>query len=521
LEQKRERIVEGTGVKILIVDDNIKSLYMLEVLLKGSGYEVVTAKNGIEALEKLRASQFDGIVSDILMPLMDGFRLIRECKKDPVLRQLLFIFYTATYTEKKDEEFGLSLGAIRYIIKPAEPEELLQQIHEAFIDHARSPTDHTMQPVSDEVAFSREYTNRVGAKLDKRARALKESEERYRTLAEESTDQIFIIGRDDTMKYVNIAALELFHLPYDQVIGKPRKNLFTPDIADAQGILLKKIFETGEKLRTEEKIQFGTQELWIDTNLVPLKDVTGNVTEVLGVSRDITERKKAEERLKRFNEELEKQVIERTEALNKTLHEKEILLQEIHHRVKNNMQIITSLLNLQSRTIDDPVVLNMIKESQSRIRAMALVHERIYKSGDISSIDLKDYIQFVTRELFSFYGVKSQLIRFTINAPAIKVNINSAIPLGLMVNELLTNAIKHAFPENRKGEIVIDITKDKKDISLVVRDNGIGIPQEFDWRNAKSLGLRLVISLVEQLSGTIELDRTAGTTFTIVVKEKE
>ena len=115
--------MEGTGVKILIVDDNSKNLYMLEVLLKGVGYEVVTAKNGIEALEKLRASRFDGIVSDILMPLMDGFRLIRECKKDPVLRQIPFIFYTATYTEKRDEEFGLSLGAIRYIVKPAEPEE--------------------------------------------------------------------------------------------------------------------------------------------------------------------------------------------------------------------------------------------------------------------------------------------------------------------------------------------------------------------------------------------------------------
>src|SRR5512137_2531450 len=125
--------MEGTGVKVLIADDNSKNIYMLEMLLKSSGYEVITAKNGIDALEKLRASRCDGIVSDILMRLMDGFRLIRECKKDPVLRQIPFIFYTATYTEKKDEEFGLSLGAIRYIIKPAEPEEFLRQIQETFL----------------------------------------------------------------------------------------------------------------------------------------------------------------------------------------------------------------------------------------------------------------------------------------------------------------------------------------------------------------------------------------------------
>jgi PAS domain S-box-containing protein len=251
------------------------------------------------------------------------------------------------------------------------------------------------------------------------------------------------------------------------------------------------------------------------------KNAQGRTIKTHGANQDITDRKLMEEEIRSLNRALEQRVEQRTEALNKSLHEKDILFKEVHHRVKNNMQIIISLLNLQSRTIDDPVVLKTIKESQSRIKAMALVHERLYRSGDISRIDLKDYIQFLARELFSFYGVKSQLIRFTINAPAINVNIDTAIPLGLMVNELISNAIKYAFPEGRKGEIVIDITKDKNTISLVVRDNGAGIPADFDWRNSKSLGIRLVTSLVEQLQGTIELDRTAGTAFNIVVKEKE
>jgi CheY-like chemotaxis protein len=155
-------------MKILIVDDNANNVYMLDVLFKSVGYETATAKNGIEALEKLHATSFDGIVSDILMPIMDGFRLVRECKKDPVLRQIPFIFYTGTYTEKQDEEFGLSIGAIRYIIKPAMPEELLRQVREAFLEHAKSPRDYTIQPVPDDRTFNLEYNQRAGAKLLKR-----------------------------------------------------------------------------------------------------------------------------------------------------------------------------------------------------------------------------------------------------------------------------------------------------------------------------------------------------------------
>jgi PAS domain S-box-containing protein len=647
LERKGEQQKEGTGMKILIADDNSNNLYMLEVLLKGAGYEVVMAKNGIEALEKIRASRFDGIVSDIFMPTMDGFRLIRECKKDPVLRQIPFIFYTATYTEKKDEEFGLSLGAIRYIIKPAEPEEILRQIHEAFIEHARSPRDFTVQPIPDEGTFGREYTRRVGAKLEKKERALQESEEKYRLLYENSMDALLFTSPDGSIQAANPAACSMFQRTEEEIIktrragvidttdprlsaaleerartgrfkgeltflrkdgtrfpGEVSTNIFTdrtgqkrscmiirdvteqkkakntllenekflsnivehiPDmifVKDAQDLRFVRFNKAGEDLLgysreellgkndydffpkpeadfftendkgvihrnqlldiPDEKIQTRHKgERILHTKKIPILDENGNPKYLLGISEDITERKKAEEQLKRFSEELEMQVAVRTEALNKSLHEKEILIKEVHHRVKNNMQIITSLLNLQARTIDDPVVLKTIKDSQSRIKAMALVHERLYRSGDISSINLKDYIQFLAKELFSFYGIKPQHIRFTINAPAIKVNIDTAIPLGLIVNELISNAIKYAFPMERKGEIVIDITKDKNKISLVVRDNGVGIPADFDWRNAKSLGLRLIISLVEQLLGTIELDRSTGTVFTIVVKEKE
>jgi two-component sensor histidine kinase len=189
--------------------------------------------------------------------------------------------------------------------------------------------------------------------------------------------------------------------------------------------------------------------------------------------------------------------------------------------VKNNLQIIISLLNLQSRYIEDEKISQAIKESQNRVRAMALVHEKLYQSTDIAKIDLDNYIRFLGGSLLQFYGMKGKGIILHTQIQDINVGIDTAIPLGLIINELISNSLKHAFPNGRKGEISIAIYRQDHTLTILFKDNGVGIPEDFDWRNAKSLGLRLVISLVEQLSGTIELDRTAGTRFTIVVKEKE
>jgi len=152
---------------------------------------------------------------------------------------------------------------------------------------------------------------------------------------------------------------------------------------------------------------------------------------------------------------------------------------------------------------------------------MALVHEKLYLSTDIAKLDLENYIRFLGDSLFQFYGMKGKGIIFNTRIQDINVDIDTAIPIGLIVNELVSNSLKHAFPDGRRGEISIAIQRQDHTLTLIYRDDGVGIPDDLDWRNVKSLGLRLVISLVEQLQGTIELDRTAGTTFTIVVMEKE
>jgi len=151
---------------------------------------------------------------------------------------------------------------------------------------------------------------------------------------------------------------------------------------------------------------------------------------------------------------------------------------------------------------------------------MALVHEKLYQSTDIAKLDLGNYIRFLGDNLFQFFGIKGKGITLTMDVHDIFLAIDTAIPLGLMINELISNSLKYAFPEGRKGEISLAIQRQDHTLTILFKDNGVCIPQDFDWRNAKSLGLRLVISLVEQLDGTIELDRSAGTAFTIVVTEK-
>ncbi len=205
------------------------------------------------------------------------------------------------------------------------------------------------------------------------------------------------------------------------------------------------------------------------------------------------------------------------DQIKASLKEKEVLLKEIHHRVKNNLQIISSLLNIQSRYIDDRRALELFRESQERIRSIALIHERLYQSRDLAEIDFADYLQSLSANLFRSYGVKSNAVKLKVEVDGTRLNIDTAIPIGLIVNELLSNSLKHAFPSGRKGEIRIHLAANGDSRSmLIVSDNGIGLPDDLDFRNSRSLGLQLVNMLVQQLDGTIELDRTNGTAFKIV-----
>ena len=218
--------------------------------------------------------------------------------------------------------------------------------------------------------------------------------------------------------------------------------------------------------------------------------------------------------------------MKKAEQINKDLEEKKVMLMEIHHRVKNNMQVISSMLKLQSRYIRDDHDLKLFNDSCHRVKSMSLIHEKLYQSKDLTSIDFADYVKSLTIHLFSSFGIDVSIIKFIINIKSVLLNINMAIPCGLIVNELITNSLKYAFPDNRKGEISINLksepcieTPERKIYSLIVSDNGIGLPANFDFENTASFGLQLVNTLLQQLHANIEIDRKSGTSFKIVFKE--
>jgi PAS domain S-box-containing protein len=203
------------------------------------------------------------------------------------------------------------------------------------------------------------------------------------------------------------------------------------------------------------------------------------------------------------------------EKIETSLKEKEVLLKEIHHRVKNNLQIISSLLNLQSGYIKDKESIEIFKESQNRVRSMALIHEKLYQSKDMSQIDFSGYVSELVSNLFGSYSLNSSLIILHPDINNIFLEIDLAINLGLIINELVSNAFKHAFPSGNKGNLYISIIKDGEKYELVVQDDGVGFPPEIDFKKTESLGLQLIITLVEQMGGDIFLIRDHGTKFVI------
>ncbi|MCE5214704.1 MAG: sensor histidine kinase, partial [Methanobacterium sp.] len=201
------------------------------------------------------------------------------------------------------------------------------------------------------------------------------------------------------------------------------------------------------------------------------------------------------------------------------LMEKEVLLKEIHHRVKNNLQIIASLLDLQEGYVkEDPAAVNVLEESKNRVVSMAMIHEMIYQSKDLGHINFADYIRNLTSNLFHSYGASSNINAIT-TVRDIYLNIETAIPLGLLITELVSNSLKYAFPEGMKGNLNVELDSKGEEFELIIRDDGVGIPEEIDFDTESTLGLRLVHSLVNQLDGVIQMDRTNGTQYTITFKE--
>ncbi|MES2216955.1 MAG: histidine kinase dimerization/phosphoacceptor domain -containing protein [Pseudomonadota bacterium] len=208
----------------------------------------------------------------------------------------------------------------------------------------------------------------------------------------------------------------------------------------------------------------------------------------------------------------------RVRALQDSIHEKEALLKEVYHRVKNNLQVVSSLLSLQAGATEEVAIQKVLLESSSRVKSMALVHEMLYQTENLASIAMKSYIVNLFKYLFQIYKTNVKNVQLDVDIDDITLSIDLAIPCGLIINELVSNVIKHAFPNDKLGIITFSFKKQDHKIVLTLRDNGVGIPSEIDIQNTASLGMRLIHSLTKQLDGNILLNRANGTAFTLTFK---
>jgi PAS domain S-box-containing protein len=370
-----------------------------------------------------------------------------------------------------------------------------------------------LQTYTEGVRYGREEMNVLKFVSDQVAMAVnrrkieEEVQERGRLLAsifESIQDGISILDLDYRIIRVN-PAMEKWYAHAMPLIGKKCFEAYQLRDQVCAVCPTRQTLETGQAVYVVvPKVGTGGEVAgWMDLYSFPLIDQrTGQMRGVIEYARDITERKNAEDRLQA------------------SLREKEVLLREIHHRVKNNMQIISSLLNLQSRHIQDPAVLEVFKESQRRIRSMALIHERLYQSADLSRIEFSQYLDNLTHRLFHSYQVDPDRIRLNLLTEEVFLNVNTAIPCGLIVNELVSNALKHAFPDGRRGQVAVELHRSQGgEFLLRIKDDGVGFPTTLDFRRTETLGMQIVVTLVDQIDGAIEMDVSAGTDFQIRFNE--
>jgi PAS domain S-box-containing protein len=351
---------------------------------------------------------------------------------------------------------------------------------------------------NDELSNLSRAVNHMLASLELSRQKLHESESRYHAVVEDQSELICRFRPEGTIAFTNEACRRYFGMD-----GQPwpgQNFLQSLPVAARGGIdeLLQSLTEKAPAGLLVCPYDMEGTRRWLQWNFRAIFDRRGQISEFQAVGRDITELKRNEEQIKA------------------SLKEKDALLKEIHHRVKNNLQIISSILSLQEARVSDPASREVLADSRNRIKSMALIHERLYRSNNLSSIDFSEYIASLLSHLSSSYGANNGRVTVRTDIESLSLNIDIAIPLGLMVNEIVTNSFKHAFPGEATGEIFVALHKAKDGkYLLTVGDNGVGMPAGFDIERTTSLGLQLVQALSQQTNSEITIERAQGTVFKI------
>jgi PAS domain S-box-containing protein len=341
--------------------------------------------------------------------------------------------------------------------------------------------------------------------VDERTKELKEKNlelAKLSLVASETDNAVMIFNQNLDLEWVNTGFSKLTGYSLNEVKhnkGAHLRNLTSNPLVVEH--LDECIAERRSFIYESELMNKEGRQIWVSSTLTPILNDTGRLTNVVVIDTDITLRKKMEEQIR------------------SSLEERGVLLREIHHRVKNNLQIIISLFNLQTHYVQDPVASKALRDGQNRIKSMALIHERFYQSDGLSRIDFDDYIRRLTDNLLQSSGITSEKVVLDIVSEKISLDIDTAVPCGLIINEVVSNSIKHAFNDGRKGKIIIQFNKtDEASYRLVIADNGIGLPEGFDLESSDSLGIQLINALTDQIDGKLNIENSNGVKYIIDFK---
>ena len=478
----------GDRERILVVDDEPRIAESLQVLLVDQGYEIDIALGGREAIECLGSGEYDLVLLDLMLPDIGGGEIIELITHQSPYPLIIVLTEHASIDSAID---CLKRGAHDYLRKPCEPDELLLRVKKAL-------GQRKLKIESDLIKGKLEV-----------------SEKSYQYLVQNSPDIIYTLNEGGSFNFISGPVNEILGYESRQLVGKHYTEIVHPeDWEKAENTFNERRRAIRGPRYAELRLKVNPENLAAEPEMkdyrifeVRAKGIYSTREQddqetqlgTYGVARDITER------------------IEYEDLIKMSLREKEVLLKEIHHRVKNNMQVISSLMRLQERRLDNDEVRQALQVSQNRITAMSLIHEILYRSEDLADIDLELYVKRLSGNLFSIFGARCQNVRTRLNINDVRLGINQAIPCGLILNELISNALEHAFEESEGGEISITASfSGEGHVELVVGDNGKGISEEIDIENTETLGLRLVRGLViDQLEGSLSLSREEGTRYTI------
>ena len=403
----------------------------------------------------------------------------------------------ARHLDQRNQQLATQTEALtKEVVERKRAEAALRLLNEQLEQRVAARTTELTR-LNDELTEENKERRRVEA-------ALRQSQAKFRALVEQIPAVTYTARLDDTGStiYVSPQIETLLGFSTEEWLANPDlwHQQLHPDDRERVTVEIIESQRTGEPFWSEYRLLTRDGRLvWVQDEAMIIYDQQNNQPLFLqGVLFDISAHKHAEHQIKA------------------SLQEKEVLLKEIHHRVKNNLQVISSLLRLQSGYINDPADLEIFTDSQNRVKSMALIHEKLYASENLSRVDFGEYTQELTKNLCHAQNTQARGLNLNIQVDEIFLDIDRAVPCGLIMNELVSNALKHAFPNGQSGDIWVELRiNSNHHCTLRVADNGIGIPPELDIQDTDSLGLQLVDTLVDQLDGTIKLDRRGGTEFRI------